>query len=180
MYDYITPQKLLDALAFLKANNPLYADIEVNQEWLDKAIANDAELYECLVEQENDSNEQTNNTAQPTLDSPNHFTSADSPAADVANVDSPASECPVIANVDSPAAECPAVANVDSPAAECPAVANVDSPAAECPAVANVDSPAAECLAVANVDSPAAECPVIASVIVMLALSHHRYLTTAL
>ena len=27
MYDYITPQKLLDALRFLKANNPLYADI---------------------------------------------------------------------------------------------------------------------------------------------------------
>ena len=27
MYDYITPQKLLDALSFLKANNPLYAGI---------------------------------------------------------------------------------------------------------------------------------------------------------
>ena len=32
MYDYITPQKLLDALTFLKANNPLYADIDVNEE----------------------------------------------------------------------------------------------------------------------------------------------------
>ena len=32
MYDYITPQKLPDALRFLKANNTLYADIEVNEE----------------------------------------------------------------------------------------------------------------------------------------------------
>ena len=51
MYDYITPQKLLDALTFLKANNPLYADIDVNMEWLETAMANDAELCECLVEQ---------------------------------------------------------------------------------------------------------------------------------
>ena len=53
MYDYITPQKLLDALSFLKANNPLYADIDVNREWLESAMANDAELCECLVEQPN-------------------------------------------------------------------------------------------------------------------------------
>ena len=41
LYDYVTPQKLLDALSFLKANNPLYADIDVNQEWLESAMAND-------------------------------------------------------------------------------------------------------------------------------------------
>ena len=57
MYDYITPQKLLDALAFLKGNNPLYVDIAVNHEWLD----NDAELCECLVEQHNDTDEEPNN-----------------------------------------------------------------------------------------------------------------------
>ena len=50
LYDYITPQKLLDALSFLKANNPLYADIDVNQEWLKAAVATDAELCECLVQ----------------------------------------------------------------------------------------------------------------------------------
>ena len=27
LYDYVTPQKLLEALRFLKANNPLYVDI---------------------------------------------------------------------------------------------------------------------------------------------------------
>ena len=51
MYDYITPQKLLGAL---KANNPLYIDIDINEEWLEAAMANDTELCECLVEQEND------------------------------------------------------------------------------------------------------------------------------
>ena len=54
MYDYITPQNVLDALSFLKANNPLYADIDVNTEWLKIALANDAELCKCLVEQQND------------------------------------------------------------------------------------------------------------------------------
>ena len=72
MYDYITPQKLLDALSFLKANNPLYADIDVNQEWLEAAVANDAELCECLVEQQNDIDQQpnTDNTVEPIVDSP--------------------------------------------------------------------------------------------------------------
>lgn len=50
MYNYITPQKLLDALTFLKVNNPLYADIKVNTEWLETAINNDAELCEYLVQ----------------------------------------------------------------------------------------------------------------------------------
>ena len=39
MYDYITPQKLLEALRFLKANNPLYIDIDINEEWLEAAMA---------------------------------------------------------------------------------------------------------------------------------------------
>ena len=56
MYDYATPQKLLEAL---KANNPLYVDIDINEEWLEQAIANDAELSECLVQQQNDSDVQT-------------------------------------------------------------------------------------------------------------------------
>ena len=38
MYDFVTPQKPLDALRFLKAQNPL------NDQWLEEAIANDDEL----------------------------------------------------------------------------------------------------------------------------------------
>ena len=51
MYDYVTPQKPLDALRFLKAQNPLYCDIEINQQWLEEAIDNDDELGMCLVQQ---------------------------------------------------------------------------------------------------------------------------------
>ena len=51
MYDFVTPQKPLDALRFLKAQNPLYCDIEINQQWLEEAIDNDDELGMCLVEQ---------------------------------------------------------------------------------------------------------------------------------
>ena len=54
MYDYIRPQKLLDALRFLKANNPLYADIDVNEQWLEEAMANDEELSQSLVEQDDE------------------------------------------------------------------------------------------------------------------------------
>ena len=49
MYDYITPQKPLDALKFLKANNPLYAHIEVNEQWFEQAMANDEDLCKCLI-----------------------------------------------------------------------------------------------------------------------------------
>ena len=48
---------------------PLQADIDVNQEWLESAMATDAELCECLFEQHNDSDEQpnTDNNVQPIL-----------------------------------------------------------------------------------------------------------------
>ena len=55
MYDYVTPQKPLDALRFLKAQNPLYCDIEINQQWLEETIDNDDEFGMCLVEQNDES-----------------------------------------------------------------------------------------------------------------------------
>ena len=54
MYDYIKPQKLLDTLSFLKANNTLYADIDVNEQWVEEAMANDEELYKFLVEHDDE------------------------------------------------------------------------------------------------------------------------------
>ena len=44
MYDYIRPQKLIAALRYLKANNPLYSDIDINEQWVEEAMANDKEL----------------------------------------------------------------------------------------------------------------------------------------
>ena len=101
MYDYITPQKLLDALSFLKANNPLYADIDVNQEWLEAAVANDAELCECLVEQQNDIDQQpnTDNTVEPIVDSPTDI-AMDCPDSD--NVQSIVDPQATVANVELP------------------------------------------------------------------------------
>ena len=55
MYDYIRPQKILDALSYLKANNPLYADIDINEQWVEETMANDDELCQYLVEQDDDS-----------------------------------------------------------------------------------------------------------------------------
>ena len=51
MYDYITPQKPLDALKFLKTNNPLYADVDINEQWFEEALTNDEQLGRCLFEQ---------------------------------------------------------------------------------------------------------------------------------
>ena len=51
MYDYVTPQKTLDALKFLQANNPLYAHFSVNEQWVEQAMANDEELCMSLIEQ---------------------------------------------------------------------------------------------------------------------------------
>ena len=55
MYDYVIPQKVLDALRYLKAKNPLYADINVNEQWLEEAMGDGEELCQYLVEQDDDS-----------------------------------------------------------------------------------------------------------------------------
>ena len=51
MYDYICPEKLMNALIWLKANNPLYADVDVNKHWIDQSQANDGDLFHGLVRQ---------------------------------------------------------------------------------------------------------------------------------
>ena len=43
------------ALRFLKANSPLYADVEINYAWLEESLANDEDLCTGLVEQPTDS-----------------------------------------------------------------------------------------------------------------------------
>ena len=51
MYDYVSPEKLNNALRWLKANNPLYADIEINDNWVEEAVVNDCDLFGSLVRQ---------------------------------------------------------------------------------------------------------------------------------
>ena len=50
MYDYVSPEKLINALRWLKANNPLYADIQINDNWVDEAVSNDCDLFGGLVD----------------------------------------------------------------------------------------------------------------------------------
>ena len=49
MYGYVTPEKLLNALKWLKANNPLYAKILINNDWMEEALCNDPDLFSGLI-----------------------------------------------------------------------------------------------------------------------------------
>ena len=49
MYDYVTPEKILNALRWLKIHNPLYTNVEINETWAHDAEINDHDLYASLV-----------------------------------------------------------------------------------------------------------------------------------
>ena len=48
MYQYVRPAKVLAALQWLKLNNPLYKDVDINSDWVSNAAEDDAELWEAL------------------------------------------------------------------------------------------------------------------------------------
>ena len=60
MYDYISPEKVLSALRWLKQNNPLYAETDINEDWVEQAVSNDEDLFSGLVQQ-CDTNQDTEN-----------------------------------------------------------------------------------------------------------------------
>ena len=41
MYNYVRPYKVMNALIWLKANNPLYAKISINNDWVNESLANE-------------------------------------------------------------------------------------------------------------------------------------------
>jgi len=51
MYDCISPEKVLTALRWLKRNNPLYSNIDIDEEWLEQAMSNNEDLFAGMVEQ---------------------------------------------------------------------------------------------------------------------------------
>ena len=51
MYQYVRPSVVLTALQWLKSNNPLYKDIEINSNWLSNAAQDDSDLWEALSAQ---------------------------------------------------------------------------------------------------------------------------------
>ena len=61
------PEKVLNALRWLKTNNPLYADIDIIDEWLEEAMSNDKDLFAGMVEQ-SDTNDMNGDTkSEPVL-----------------------------------------------------------------------------------------------------------------
>ncbi len=67
MYNYVRPDKVMIALKWLKQNNPLYSDIDINANWItDELITNsefvrpdvddytnDAELIDNIMQNSN-------------------------------------------------------------------------------------------------------------------------------
>ena len=49
MDDYVTPKKILNTLRWLKVHNPLYANVQINEEWAHNAETNDQDLYASLI-----------------------------------------------------------------------------------------------------------------------------------
>ena len=50
MYGYVRPEKVINALKWLKCNNELYSDISINEEWEHEAMTDDSQLLSGLVE----------------------------------------------------------------------------------------------------------------------------------
>ena len=69
LYDYVSPQKLINALKWLKANNPLYADVDIADDWVESAAADDEELVMSMLEQP-ESMEYDDNTSIATVNDP--------------------------------------------------------------------------------------------------------------
>ncbi len=49
MYHYVTHEKVLNALKWLKEHNPLYVDVEVDEEWSLHAETDDHDLYSSIT-----------------------------------------------------------------------------------------------------------------------------------
>ena len=49
MYDYVRPEKVLSALRWLKANNEHYAEIVINDKWLEDSTSDDPDLWNAMT-----------------------------------------------------------------------------------------------------------------------------------
>ena len=59
LHDTIRPEKVITALHYLKNNNPLYSDIEINEEWIRGWKDADNDLYNGIFLNEDDQNTST-------------------------------------------------------------------------------------------------------------------------
>ena len=61
LHDTIRPEKVISALHYLKRNNPLYTDIEINEDWIQTWKEMDQELYDGIfnIDEDHENNEET-------------------------------------------------------------------------------------------------------------------------
>ena len=50
LYDYVTPERLLNALRYLKSNNHYYKDITINDNWITHILEDDEDLMSSLID----------------------------------------------------------------------------------------------------------------------------------
>ena len=50
MYEYVTPEKVLALLEWLKQHNPFYADIEINEDWVTDALGDDHDVCQFNIQ----------------------------------------------------------------------------------------------------------------------------------
>ena len=76
LYDFVSPEKLTNALKWLKANNRLYADIHIAHNWLESALTDDEELVMSMLQQpecmDKSDSEQDNASSEPEQSKPMH------------------------------------------------------------------------------------------------------------
>ena len=82
-YDFVSPERLTNALNWLKTNNPLYAN---DDDWLDHAIAGDVELTTSMLEQPESLDDSIESE-------PMECTNCDLPVCDNANTSNPVAVC---------------------------------------------------------------------------------------
>ena len=71
LHDVIHPEKVISALHYLKNNNPLYADIEINEDWIRGWQDGDNDMYDGIFLDENDKAEASNNKQMPDINCDN-------------------------------------------------------------------------------------------------------------
>ena len=67
LHDVIHPEKVISALHYLKNNNPLYADIEINEDWIRGWQDGDNDMYDGIFVDENDKAEASNHKQMPDI-----------------------------------------------------------------------------------------------------------------
>ena len=71
MYNYVRPDKVMCALKWLKANNPLYSDIDINNDWINNELINNSEFVnpnDDNYDNTNEINETSDNNMQNPVD----------------------------------------------------------------------------------------------------------------